>query len=240
MRILVATTRAGPGGVLAKSLADDVATIGERPEGSDLPHVRTDFGSRAAADVAIDEATAILGGLDALVYAAALPDVPHIAPLESWSTDAWIEASELPVLRAMFAMQAAYRVMAASGGGRIVLVQPTVGVAGRTGTAAISAAVEGQRILAKVAARQWGGAGVSVNAVLVGLDVAAPVLGDGVSLAAAIAEAGTGYVPPALRPVGNSEPGRHLAPLVAFFASPQGGLVTGQTVIADGGAWMLP
>lgn len=240
MKVAVVTTRSGPGGALANALPGTVVTVGERPDGCDLPHVQTDLADRAAADAAFDEVAKILGGLDALIHAAALPDQPLIATVDDLSTAQWIEASETPVKRAMFAMQAAYRIMAGNGGGRIVLVQPTLGVSGRPGTAAISAAVEGQRILGKVAARQWGGAGISVNAVLIGLDCAAPSLADGVAVAAAVAEVGTGYVPPALRAVGTSEPTRHLAPLVAFFASPEGGLVTGQTVIADGGAWMLP
>jgi len=229
------------GGLLALNLASAgcrVVTLGETPLRGGFDHVASDFRSRAEADRALAAAVSVLGRLDALVHAASLPDQPLLVSTEKMSEAEWVEASEAPVLRALFALQAAYPHLSSSGG-RIVLVQPTIGVSGMPGGTAISSAVEGQRILGKVAARQWGASGISVNFLLVSLELAMPGVED-MSLIKKLAEIGTGYVPPAQRPVGGSDVTRDVSPLVEFLASPAGGRMTGQTLVADGGIWMLP
>src|SRR5260370_31879217 len=52
-------------------------------------------------------------------------------------------------------------------GGRIVFVTPTVSMSGAAGLVPYTTAVEGQRLLAKSAARQWGPDGITVNCVAV-------------------------------------------------------------------------
>lgn len=240
-RIAVVTTARGIGGRIAADLSDSgarVVTVGDAPMDSGLEHVASDLFSRVETDRALEAAMEVLGGLDALVHAAPLPDVPLIAATEAMCGMAWVEASETPVRRAMFTLQSAYPYLSRTMG-QIVLVQPTIGISGVPGGTAISTAVEGQRILGKVAARQWGACGVSVNFLLVSPELAMPGMAD-LALIKQLAEIGTGNAPPAQRSLGGSEVARDVSPLVAFLASTAGGRMTGQTLIADGGVWMLP
>jgi NAD(P)-dependent dehydrogenase (short-subunit alcohol dehydrogenase family) len=241
-RILVITTAQGIGGTLAADLAStsaSVVTVGDAPMKSVVPHVDSDFSSRDEADRAVGAGAALLGGgFDALVHAASLPDDLLIARTDAMTETAWIDASERPVQRAMFVLQAAHPLLSASQG-RIVLVQPTIGISGMPTATAIATAVEGQRILGKVAARQWGAAGISVNFLLVSPELTMSNLEDP-PLFTKMAAVGTGYAPPAQRPFGGSDLTRDVFPLLAFLTSAQAGRMTGQTLIADGGAWMLP
>ncbi|HEX4775709.1 MAG TPA: SDR family oxidoreductase, partial [Acidimicrobiia bacterium] len=92
----------------------------------------------------------------------------------------------------------------------------------------LTAFVEGQRLLAKSAARQWGRYGITVNCVAPAPDlVVAGTAAGAVSLAA-----------PALG--GPGDPRDDLGPVVTFLASDAGHFVTGVTVCADGGVWMAP
>ncbi len=245
-RIVVITTAHGIGGAIATSLRTagaGVVTAGERPDSCDCRHIESAFVSRAEADRVLNAVGEMLDGVDVFVHAAPLPDDPLIAPTDQmseaqWIEAQWIEASERPVLRAMFALQAAYPHLSKQGG-RVVLVQPSIGYSGLAGGTAIGAAVEGQRILGKVAARQWGRAGISVNTLLISAElmIRAP---EHLPSIAKVAVMGTGQVPPALREVGMSDVVRDVVPIAAFLASPTGGLMTGQTLVADGGAWMVP
>ena len=114
------------------------------------------------------------------------------------------------------------------GGGRIVFVTPTVSMSGAPGLAPYAAALEGQRLLAKSAARQWGPDGITVNCLAPAPEhVPIGVASSDVSLA-----------PPALGGPGDAE--TDLGPAVVFLASDDAHFVTGVTLCADGGVWMAP
>jgi NAD(P)-dependent dehydrogenase (short-subunit alcohol dehydrogenase family) len=124
-------------------------------------------------------------------------------------------------------LQAAYAQMR-DGGGRIVFVTPTLSMSGAPRLAPYAAAVEGQRLLAKSAARQWGPDGITVNCLAPAPEhVAAGVRSTDVSLA-----------PAALG--GPGDPADDLGPVVAFLTGADGHFVTGVTICADGGVWMAP
>jgi 3-oxoacyl-[acyl-carrier protein] reductase len=155
---------------------------------------------------------------DAVVHAALDPVALEPRQLVDVD-DARFEAVWERGMRAAIACcQSAYRAFA-GGGGRIVFVVPTVSMSGAPGLAPLCALLEGQRLLAKSAARQWGAAGITVN-------VLAPALhgfdGDAISLA-----------PPALGSVDVGE-------VLVGILSPEMRSVTGATVGADGGIWMSP
>jgi NAD(P)-dependent dehydrogenase (short-subunit alcohol dehydrogenase family) len=103
-------------------------------------------------------------------------------------------------------------------------------MSGAAGLVAYTAAVEGQRLLAKSAARQWGSHGITVNCV-----APAPSLG------AVDETAGRSHLPLTPAPLGGpGDAETDLGPVVVFLASDAGHFVTGATIALDGGVWMAP
>lgn len=140
---------------------------------------------------------------------------------------------EDPMAAVIAAFQKAFRL----GCRRVVVVVPTTSMSGGARYAATAALAEAARILVKSAARQWGEAGITVNAVAVeprwfGID---PEVAGPVSIA-----------PPALlqgnKTVGDRAPDGvptlDPAPLVSWLCSDAAGATTGQTIVCDGGQWM--
>jgi 3-oxoacyl-[acyl-carrier protein] reductase len=127
----------------------------------------------------------------------------------------------LAVLQASFASMRGHD-------GRIVFVAPTVSMSGAERLVPYTTAVEGQRLLAKSAARQWGPDGITVNCVAVAPEQV-PI---GVSSTA------TSLAPAALG--GAGDPEHDLGPVVVFLLGDAGHFVTGATISVDGGVWMAP
>ncbi|MGE0742504.1 MAG: SDR family oxidoreductase [Hyphomonadaceae bacterium] len=116
-------------------------------------------------------------------------------------------------------------------GGAIVFVAPSLSLVGAPGMIALSTLLEGQRGLMKSVARQWGASGVALNWIAAAPRALASF--EGVALAAkpdAVSVA-LGRAPDA-----RSE----IAPVLSFLASPAGRVMTGATLMVDGGEWMTP
>lgn len=112
--------------------------------------------------------------------------------------------------------------------GRIVLVLPTIGMAGAAGLVAYTTAIEGIRAMAKSASRQWASQGVVVNAVAAPLQLFAP------QLAAAANHLSAPALPDHPSIV------RSVLEAVKFLLQPHLGHLVGDTIIVDGGSMMLP
>lgn len=113
-------------------------------------------------------------------------------------------------------------------GGRIVLVVPTVGMAGARGLVPYTTAVEGIRAMAKSATRQWARDGVVVNL------IAAPIR----LFAEALAES-DGHLTSAA--VTNDTALIHsLVETAKFLLRRDIQHLAGETIVADGGSVMLP
>ena len=139
-------------------------------------------------------------------------------PFHTLTDDDWQTAWEDPLQRTISEMQDAFH----RGVTRIVVVVPTTAMSGGASYAHTSAAAEAIRILVKSAARQWGSAGVTVNAVATGptdfgID---PLIAGAVSIAP--------------RALATSD----ASALISFLCSEASGDVTGQTIVVDGGEWM--
>ena len=91
-----------------------------------------------------------------------------------------------------------------------------------------TAAVEGRRLLAKSAARQWGPDGITVNCLAVAPELV-PIGVDSMAVSLAV---------PALG--GPGDPESDLGPVAIHLLSDAGHFVTGVTLCADGGVWMAP
>ena len=162
-----------------------------------------------------------------LVHAAMDPVAYEPVAFEALDDERFETVWEGTMRAALAVLQASFAQMRGRGG-HVVFVTPTVSMSGAARLGPYAAAVEGQRLLAKSAARQWGTEGIRVNCVAPAPEqVPIGVRSVDVSLA-----------PAALG--GPGDPEHDLGPLTVFLASAAADFVTGATVGADGGVWMAP
>jgi NAD(P)-dependent dehydrogenase (short-subunit alcohol dehydrogenase family) len=143
---------------------------------------------------------------------------PVARPFESLTDHQWHDAWERPVRDTVTALQQAHR----DGAQRIVVVVPVISMSGGARYSHVAAPAEAIRVLVKSAARQWGTAGVTVNAVA----IAAEAVLESPSAAGPVSIAPT--------PIDSADP----TEMIRFLCSEAAGHVTGQTITVDGGAWM--
>lgn len=188
--------------------------------------VATDaLGSRADAEEAFAAVAAAHGPIAGVVHAAVDPIAYERVPMHEVDDARWDAVWEQTLRRTLFVLQAGHTRMRDAGGAFVVLGSP-VGMAGAAELAPYAAAMEGVRVLAKSAARQWGADGIRVN-------VLAPAPEH---VPAGVASGELALSPPALG--GPGDPAADLAPIAAWLLSGDAHFVTGVTVPADGGVWM--
>lgn len=127
--------------------------------------------------------------------------------------------------RALMALQRAHESMKATGG-RIVVVLPTIGMAGAAGQVDYTTAVEGIRAMTKSAARQWGSAGIGVNMIAAPVHLFKPDA-DSSHLTAAAVPDGPTLIHSVVEAAG-------------FLLRADLTHLTGETIVVDGGSVMLP
>jgi NAD(P)-dependent dehydrogenase (short-subunit alcohol dehydrogenase family) len=192
----------------------------------------TDLGGADEVDEAMGFAAERLGPVDAVVHTAVDPvafEPRRLADVD----DAHFEAVwEGTMESTLWVLQAAFRAFGGRGG-RIVVTVPTLAMHGAAGLAAYAAAAEGQRLLVKSAARQWGADGITVNCLAVAPELAmAGGPEDGASPGdTALAAAALGRT---------GDPELDVGPACVFLLSDGGAFVTGTTITLDGGVWMAP
>jgi NAD(P)-dependent dehydrogenase (short-subunit alcohol dehydrogenase family) len=180
----------------------------------------------------IDAATDAAAGTppDAIVIALGNASGAVCRPIGEWSLAEWMAAADAPIFDLLDLLQ---KLKLATGTQvmPIVLIGPDLGQTGAAGHVALAAAAEGQRGLMKSLARQWGPgirfawAGVWPALLFPQIDPASlpeqPELG--------------AYTPP----LGGRPDWEKVATAVLALVA-LGGAATGQSVIVDGGEWMLP
>jgi 3-oxoacyl-[acyl-carrier protein] reductase len=186
------------------------------------------YETRADAETAFAGARAELGAAVDVVVHAAMPDIAF-EPVDFSEVDdrRWHAVWEVTLQTTLFVLQAAHGQMSGRGGS-VVMVTPTVAMSGAARLVPYTTAVEGQRLLAKAAARQWGHDGVRVNC-LAPAPEHVPIGVD--SMAVSLS-------PPALG--GPGDVVTDLGPVAVWLASDAAHFVTGATVCVDGGVWMAP
>jgi 3-oxoacyl-[acyl-carrier protein] reductase len=146
-------------------------------------------------------------------------------PVLDYDESGWDSVAAQPIRDAIACVQAAADTF--ESGGAIVTVLPTLSSRGSAGFTAWSTAAEGVRSLVKVAARELGPRGITVNAVALPANVLA---GTEESLDRPGLPATTIPVP--------TTSGGDVSALIAALASPPWTSVTGATIAVDGGVWM--
>jgi NAD(P)-dependent dehydrogenase (short-subunit alcohol dehydrogenase family) len=209
----------------------DVVAREVEARGAEALAISCDVRSRAEVRAAVDAVSSRFGRLDILVNnaCAAVTDVPLVQVTDDDMALAW----ESGVLGTLYCLQAGYERLRESQGA-VVNFGSIAGPTGMVGCAAYGPAKEAIRSLTKVAAREWGAAGIRVNAVCPNADSPSrqrwreehPEVASGAEIE---------HLP--LGRVGDCE--ADIGAAVVFLVGDGARYITGHTLMVDGGscAW---
>jgi NAD(P)-dependent dehydrogenase (short-subunit alcohol dehydrogenase family) len=192
--------------------------------------VAADIGNEAEVAGMVARIADELGGPTILVNNAAA-SVAGAPPWDEIGAEAWDAVLRTNVTGAYLCTRAVHPFMKARGHGRIVTMGSVRSPLGRPGNVHYTtskAALEG---MTRVLARELGPDGITVNTIIVGAirTPAEAAYGDPAEVDRALLD---------LQSIKRrGEPG-DIAGVVAFLASPDGGFVTGQAIVVDGG-WTM-
>lgn len=176
------------------------------------------------------------GRLDVLVNNAA---GNFYAPSATLSPNAWRAVVETDLYGTFYCSQAAYPVMKAQGGGKIVSISMTLHYRGWPLMAHATAAKAGVDALTRTLALEWARDRITVNAIAPG-----PIPTEGVRKA---------FTPPGADapdlfgmekyaadsiPLGRWGTPEDIGQMVTYLASPAADWITGSILVVDGGAWL--
>jgi 3-oxoacyl-[acyl-carrier protein] reductase len=166
----------------------------------------------------------VTGGADLVVIPVVDPGGLAPSPLAQMSQDEWVRRCEAPLDRVRSALKAARSALSPRGG-RVILLIPTLALAGAADFVAASTLGEGARLLAKAVARAWGASGITVNCLALTPEQLAPGETGQVTQ--------TRVALPLKLPDLEDDVAGYIA--AQLLAPP---VVTGSTTVLDGGAFM--
>jgi peroxisomal 2,4-dienoyl-CoA reductase len=184
----------------------------------------------------VDQVAQTHGRLDILVNNAA---GNFYAPSATLSPNAWRAVVETDLYGTFHCCQAAYPLLKAQGGGRIISISMTLHYRGWPQMAHATAAKAGVDALTRTLALEWARDRITVNAVAPG-----PIPTEGVKKA--FSPPGTDapdlfgmekYAADSI-PLGRWGQPEDIGQMVTFLASPAGNWITGAIMVVDGGAWL--
>ena len=208
-----------------EAAAREVAAEAERLGAAKVVVLGADLSERAAAAELVARTVSDLGGLDVLVNNAGITRDGLLIRMKDDDWDAVIETNLSAVFR--LTREAVKRMMKARWG-RIVNVASVVGLMGNPGQANYVAAKAGLIGFTKTIAKEYGGRGITANAVAPGFIES--------DMTAALPEKVQQEYLSAI-PAGRFGKPEEVAELVAFLASDAAAYINGQTIAIDGGLY---
>jgi NAD(P)-dependent dehydrogenase (short-subunit alcohol dehydrogenase family) len=172
----------------------------------------------------VAEIVAHFGAVDILVNNAG---VSFLGPAEELATSAWDTTLAVNLKGAFLMSQAVGRQMLAAGHGKIINIASQGATVALQGHAAYCASKAGLLGLTRVLAYEWGGRGVTVNAIsptVVRTEMAERAWGGA-----------KGDAMKALIPTGRFVEPDEVAAAVLFLASPAADMINGADIVIDGG-----
>ncbi|GHF62677.1 3-oxoacyl-[acyl-carrier protein] reductase [Deinococcus metalli] len=206
--------------------ADEAAKVADeiRSHGVDAGVFGADLTTPANAGTLVEDVIKGMGRLDVLVNNAGITRDGLAIRMKDEDWDAVLQTN---LSSAFVACRAAIKHMMRARSGRIINIASVVGLSGNPGQANYVASKAGLIGLTKALAKEYGGRGITVNAVAPGFiqsDMTADLPED---------------VQAAYRkdiPLGRFGQPEEVAALVTFLASDAAGYITGQTIGVDGGS----
>lgn len=185
-----------------------------------------DVTDETAVNRAVEAVTAEVGPIGLLVNAAGISE--H-SPVESLDMSSWRKVMSVNLDGAVICMKAVSRGMLRHGAGSVVNISSIAAERGAVGRVAYSASKAALVAVTRVAAVEWAGRGVSVNAI-------APGYVDSPMLHTAVADGRIDLKEVMSRiPSGRLVPPSAIATAVEYLASDGGHFVNGQVITIDGG-----
>lgn len=231
--IALALAEAGADVALVSRKAENLAEVAGEVEslGRRAHPIACNVGRMDEVRAMVGRAVAAMGGVDVLVNNAGMN--PVMAPLAVLEESAWDKILDVNLKGPFVACQEIARRMREQGsGGSIVNVSSVGGIDPSPGLGAYCVSKAGLITLTQVLARELGGSGVRVNAIAPGLVatrlsealMSNPAIHDPVVARAALGRHGEAW---------------EIAGAALFLASDASSFMTGQTLVLDGGSFLL-